>query len=318
MWKDLQAAAGYGLRLSRRILAAALALYLLSGFFVIRQNQVGVTAFLGRINPEKASPGLHYSFPPPLGRLWKLPAREIKRAVIDDFAPSRPGAPNPFAQLTGLESYVLTGDNNAVHIELVVQYTVSDPYLYLVGTAGKDALLREAVCRSILGIMASRTVDNVLTVGKKEIENAVRERAQALLEASRCGLAIASAEIKEVQPPIVVQEYFTDVINAQVEKKGMISQAESYRNEVIPRGRGEAERMTKEAESHRDRVVKAAQGESERFLKTLAEFSRAPSVGRARLYLEFVRDTLSRVGELYLLDVSGGGAPARLRVFPAD
>jgi len=318
MWKDLQAAAGNGMRFSRRILLAAVGLYLLSGFYVIRQNQVGVAALLGKINPVKAGPGLHYSLPPPLGRVWKLPAREIKRTVIDDFAPNRAGGANLFAQVTGLEPYLLTGDNNAVNIEIVVQYTVSDPYFYLVGTAGPDTLLREIVCRVILEIMASRTVDNVLTVGKREIENAVRERAQKLLEDNRCGLAISSAEIKEVQPPLVIQAYFTDVINAQVEKKGMISQAESYRNEIIPRGRGEAERMIKEAESHRDRVVKAAQGESERFLKTLAEFARSPAVSRARLYLEFVRESLSRAGNLYLLDVSGGGRPARLRIFPSE
>lgn len=318
MWKDLKEAAGHGLRFTRRVFPAAVGLYLLSGLYIIRQNQIGVAAVLGKVNPERARPGLHYSLPPPLGRVWKLPAREIKRAVIDDFAPAREGVPHPFTSLTGLESYLLTGDNNAVHIEIVLQYTVADPYLYLAGSSGPDSLLREIVCHEIVQVMASRTVDNALTVGKKEIEDAVRARAQKRLEENRTGLALAAVEIKEVQPPLVVQAFFTDVINAQVEKKGMISQAESYRNEVIPRGRGESERMLKEAESHRDRAVKAAQGESERFAKNLAEFRKAPAIGRRRLYLDFVRETLSRVEDLHFLDVSGGRPPARLRIFPSE
>jgi len=318
MWNDLKEAVRTGMRLARWVLAGALVLYLLSGFYVVRQNQIGVVAFLGKVGPERAGPGLHYCPPPPLGKVWKLPARESKRILIDDYAPEGAGAAELFARLTGLDSYLLTGDNNAVNIEIVLQYTVSDPYLRLTGTAAGDALLREIVCRETLRAMASRGVDDVLTTGKKEIENVIRTRAQERLDYNRAGLAISSVEIKEVQPPPVVQAFFTDVINAQVEMKGMLSGAESYRNEIIPRSRGEAERQIKEAQSHRDRVVKAARGESDRFLKNLSELAKAPDVGRARLYLEFARDSLSRAGDIHVLDTAAGAPPARLRLFPRE
>ena len=221
-----------------------------------------------------------------------------------------------FYNLTGLESYCLSGDNNAVEIEIVVQYNISDPYLYLFGATNQEALLRSIICRQLIYLLSTRPVNIILTTGKREIKMLLRKNAQALLDEDLSGLRIASIDIKEVRPPASVQSYFNDVINAQVDRQKMISRAESYQNEELARGRAEADRMVKEAQAYRDKVIKAAQGETKRFLETLPEYNKAPEITRMRLYQEFARNCLSRIKNTYLLENNQGRRPARLRIFP--
>ncbi len=320
MWKNLKEAAGNTLNFARWVLLVLIAIYLLRGFYTIKSDELGILERLGKVVDRAVTPGLHYSPPWPFSKVYKVPVKKVKRILINDFY--QDPAPNSrssiFYNLTGLESYCLSGDNNAVEIQTVVQYTASDPFDYLFGTSGGDVLLRDIVSREIIQALTVRPVDAILTYGKKEIEGLLHRRVQKKLDANRTGLMISAVEIKEIRPPSGVQEYFDDVINAKVDKKKMISRAESYRNEEIPQARAQADRSRKEAEAYRDEVIAAAQGESSRFLDKLEEYAKAPGVTRKRLYLEFARETLNRLNNVYLLDEKGGEVPVHLRLLSLD
>jgi len=298
------------------LLLLIVGIYFRTGFYSIETDQIGILQILGRVVDKRVDPGLHYALPWPLSKVYKVPVKEARSLIIDDFFQEEETGSRSsiFYQLTGLESYCLSGDNNAVQIKMVIQYVIKDPFYYIFGCSAKEALLRDIVCREIISVLAERPVDNTLTIGKRDIKNLVQQGAQKRLDADRTGLHISSVDIREIQPPSSVQSYFDDVINAQVDKEKMISRAESYYNEEIPAARGESDRVIKKAESYRNQVINAARGESERFEKTLAEYRKAPETTRKRLYLEFVRQTLDQVGKLYLLETAEGEAPARLRL----
>lgn len=290
------------------------------GFYKIETTQLGVLQILGRITNKRVRPGLHYTFPWPFSKVYRVAVKSSKRFVLDDFfqGSDPQSRSSVFYNLTGLESYCLSGDNNAVEVKIVVQYNISDPYLYIFGATNKEALLRSIVSRELIRLLSDRPVNIILTTGKRKLKALLRETAQSHLDKDSSGLRIASIDIKEVRPPANVQSYFDDVINAQVDKQKMISRAQSYRNEELARARSEADRQIKQAEAYRDKVVKAAQGESRRFLDTLTEYNKAPKITRMRLYVEFARDCLSRITNTYLIENNRGERPARLRIFPGQ
>lgn len=319
MWKTLRETAGGAVNFARWVLVILLGLYLASGFYAIKPDEIGVVERLGKVVNKMVAPGLHYDFPRPFARVHKVPIKKANRILIDDFyqGPNVASTASAFYALTGLDSYCLSGDNNVVEILAAVQYTIADPFDYLFVASHGEALLRDIVSREIVHALSSRPVDMILTYGKKEIEGVVRRRAQEKLDADRTGLLVSSVEINEVRPPASVQSHFDDVINAHIEKRERISRAESYRNEAVPRARAQAGRSIREAEAYRDKVKNSAMGESERFLNKLTGYVQAPGVTMQRLYLEFVRDNLAQF-KIYLLDKREGESAARLRILSLE
>lgn len=317
---ELKSAIKHTRRFIKWIASAVVFFYLILGFYTIETNELGVLEWMGRVVDRRVLPGLHYTFPWPFSRVYKVPVKKSDSFVVEDFfqdsqAESRSSV---FYKLTGLESYGLSGDNNAVEIKVIVQYRISDPFEYLFGATQKKPLLRDIICREIIHLLAVRSVNIILTSGKDEIKNILQINAQKKLDQNQAGLSVDRVDIEEIRPPSSVQSYFDDVINAQIDKEKMKSRAEAYANEEIARARADADRKKKEAESYRDKVTQAAIGESERFLKLLSEYRKIPEITRKRLYLEFARECLGQLRNTYLIDRAGGASPAELKLLPGN
>ncbi|HDL64783.1 MAG TPA: FtsH protease activity modulator HflK [Proteobacteria bacterium] len=305
-------------RFIKWIVLAIVILYLSLGFYTIRTNEQGVLELMGSVVDKRVLPGLHYTFPWPFSRVYKVTVKKDESFTVADFyqdsrADSRASI---FYNLTGLESYALSGDNNAVEIKVIVQYRISDPFDYLFGAAQKTTLLRDIICREIIHLLAVQPVNIILTSGKDAIKNQLQMNAQKKLDQNKTGLTIHRVDIKDIRPPSSVQLYFDDVINAQIDKEKMKSRAESYANEEVARARGEGDRKIKESSSYRDKAIQSSRGESVRFEKILSEYSKVPQITRKRLYLEFARECLSQLKNTYLIDRKDGVNPANLHLLP--
>jgi membrane protease subunit HflK len=297
---------------------ALVVFYLGTGFYTIRSNELGVLEVMGKVVDRQVLPGLHYTYPRPFSRIYKVPVRKSTSLVVDDFFqdPSPDSRASVFYGLTGLESYALSGDNNTVEVKVVLHYRSTDPFASLFGVAQKETLLRDIVCREIIHLLAVRPVDLVLTRGREVIGQALHSGIQERCDRNRTGITVDRVDIQEIRPPTVVQSFFDDVINAQIDKKQMESRAESYATAEIARARAEGDRLVREASTYRNRAIEAATGESERYLKLLEEYRKVPEITRKRLYLEFARESLSQLKNVYLVDRQDGPGPARLRVLP--
>ncbi|MEA1927730.1 MAG: FtsH protease activity modulator HflK [Candidatus Auribacterota bacterium] len=317
---ELKNAVKHTRRFMKWIVLAVIVFYLSLGFYTIKTNELGVLELLGSVADKRVLPGLHYTFPWPFSRVYKVPVKKQESfAVADFFQDSLPNSrASIFYNLTGLESYALSGDNNAVEIKVIVQYRISDPFNYLFGATQKQGLLRDIICREIISLLAVRPVNIILTSGKDAIKNQLQINAQKKLDENKTGLSIHRVDIEDIRPPSSVQEYFDDVINAQIDKEKMKSRAESYANEEIARARGEADRKIQEASSYRDKAIQSAKGESARFKKILSEYRKVPQITRKRLYLEFARECLSRLKNTYLIDNRNGITPAKLHLLPGS
>jgi membrane protease subunit HflK len=197
---------------------------------------------------------------------------------------------------------MMTGDLNAAVVEWIVQYRINDPSLYLFKVLDPEGTLRyisESVMRTVVG---DRTVDEVITIGRQEIEEEARERLEKLVKKYELGIGIDQIQLQNVNPPPPVQASFNEVNQAQQERERMINEANGEYNKEIPRSRGVADQKIQAAEGYALKRVNEALGDVARFNYRLEEFLKAPEVTRTRLYLESMKEVIPQMGKKIILD----------------
>ncbi|MGD9158299.1 MAG: FtsH protease activity modulator HflK [Desulfobacteraceae bacterium] len=288
------------------ILMGLTAVYLLTGFYKISESELGVVQRFGKVIDEKVEPGGHYKLPWPVDTITKVPVKTTHTIEIKDFSLITSNAnKDQFRKITGLSSYCITGDNNIVFIDFLIRYNIVDPIKYLFNIKNNEYYLKQVAYSAAIKSLASKTVDDILTVGKKSVESYLKKEIQQNLDQLESGLGIGAIEIKEVSPHKGVRTYFERVINAQIQKRELINNAESYRNENLPKTKGMAMQIEEEAWAYQTEVVSRAQGEVNRFKKQLNEYSKAKKITKQRIYLDFIQNKFPALKKIILVDNSG-------------
>ena len=285
-----------GLAVLVAILAAVSTLY------QVQPEEVGVVLRFGRY-VRTTEPGLRAKLPfvetvlkVPVQRQLKqeFGFRTVEAGVRTEYA--------PFDRDFAGEAVMLTGDLNVAVVEWIVQYRVSDPYEFLFKVRNLEEtfrLMTEAVMREVVG---DRTVTEVLTIGRQEIEARVEERLQALVNQYEMGVQIDQVVLQDVNPPDPVKPSWDEVNQAQQQRDRLINEARAEYNRVIPRARGEAQQAVLQAEGYALDRVNRAQGDAVRFTAIYDEYRQAPDVTRRRMYLETMQRVLPRVGRKLYVD----------------
>lgn len=278
--------------------------------FQVEPEEVGVVLRFGKYS-RTTGPGLHFKIPF-VEVMQRVPVqRQLKQEF--GFRTVDAGVRTQYAgqqQQIGDESVMLTGDLNVAVVEWIVQYRVSDPYEYLFKVRNLEETFRamnEAVMRETVG---DRTVTEVVTVGRQEIETAVEARLQALTDQYQMGIAIDQVVLQDVNPPDPVKPSWDEVSQAQQQRDRLINEALAEYNAVIPRARGEAEQTILQAEGYALDRVNRAEGEATRFATVEAAYRQAPAVTRRRLYLETMQRILPAVGrKVFVAEGATGVVP---------
>lgn len=290
-----------------RLIASIVAIILLivlawtSGYTVQAESE-GVVLRFGKFL-KTVEPGLHFKLPFGIDRVSVLPTR---RQLKLEFGFVTPGYTNPHqpGKDAGEERSMVTGDLNAALVEWVVQYRIEDPKQYLFDVRNPDQTLRdlsEAAMREVIG---DRTVDEVITIGRQDIEISALARMQELAKRYMLGIRVDQVQLKNVNPPAEVQASFNEVNKAQQDRENAINIANGDYNEAVPRARGQADQMIRAAEGYRFKRVNEAQGDVASFNAILAEYVKAPEITRTRLYLETMGDVLPATGQKIIIDDS--------------
>ncbi|MFQ6678259.1 MAG: FtsH protease activity modulator HflK [Fidelibacterota bacterium] len=271
------------------ILGIALILWFLSGIFVVGPDEVGVVQTFGRYSRITQS-GLNFHFPYPIETVQTPKVTEVKRVEIG----FRTVGTNQFRTIEK-ESLMLTGDENIVDAELIVQYKIKEPVDYLFNFVAPVLTVREAAEASLRTVVGKHKIDEALTSGKFLIQEKTKELLQSILDKYGTGILVVAVQLQDVSPPKQVVAAFKDVASAKEDKNRMINQAEGYRNDVIPKARGEAQAMIRGAEGFREARVKRAEGDVAKFKAILTEYKKAKDVTRKRMYLETMEEILPNI-----------------------
>ena len=270
-------------------------------FYFVEPDEEGVVTRFGKFH-RTTSPGLHFKFPSPVEHAATPKIRQVRRAEIGFRAAE--GRP---MQRVPAESLMLTGDQNIIDINLVIQYRIMDSVKYLFNVRRPHKLIRDSAETVIRGIIGSKKIDEALTTGKAEIQVLAKDQIQTLLDRYDSGLQVVTIQLQDVHPPEQVEAAFKDVVSAREDKERMINEAQGYRNAVIPEARGQAAKIVREAEGYRERVIKKAEGDAKRFSQQFAEYKKAPDITRKRLYLETMEEILPTVKKFIMENKKGGG-----------
>ena len=277
------------------------AILLFTAWFQVEADSVGVILRLGKYS-RTMGPGLHLKIPFGIESVYIVPSqRQLKEEY--GFRTDIPGRRTRYSGLDyPQESLMLTGDLNIADVEWSVQYRISDPFKFLFKVRNVRATFRdmtEAVMREIVG---DRTVNEVLTVGRTELAQAVEDGLQELCNDYETGLRVVQVILQDVAPPDTVKPSFNEVNQAQQEREKLINQARGEYNRDIPRARGEAEQQISQAQGYAIDRVNRAKGEASRFDQLYAEYRRAPEVTRRRIYIETLNRVLPKVGRKLIMN----------------
>ncbi len=288
--------------------ALVLLILILGTIYQVQPEQVGVVQRFGRY-VRTTEPGLRIKMPL-IETVSRVPVqRQLKQEF--GFRTIEPAVRSRYSQGGFMEeSSMLTGDLNVAVVEWIVQYRVADPYKYLFKVRNVDETFRdmnEAVLRAVVG---DRTVTEVLTVGRQEIESAAQEQLQELCNQYDTGITVDQLVLQDVNPPDPVKPSWDEVNQAQQQRDRLLNEARAEYNQVIPRARGEAEQTILQAEGFALDRVNRAEGDATRFKALYDAYRRAPDVTRQRMYLETMQKVLPQLGtKIYLDDAADGVLP---------
>ncbi len=272
-------------------------LWLASGIYVVGPGERGIERLFGRVMSQ-TEPGLRYRLPWPVQSHDVVDTARVRRTEIG-FRTER-GTTRPVPG----EALMLTGDENIVDVQLIIQYLVQDPAKFLFGARDPERALPASAEVALRAAVGQNTIDRTMTEGRVEVQDRVKKSLQELLDLYNTGLLATEVRLLTVDPPREVREAFHDVVRAWEDRERLIKEADGYREDILPKARGEAVQMVQAAEAYREQRMIRAQGDATRFLRVLDEYRKAEAITRERLYLETMDRVLPKTNK-FILDTGG-------------
>jgi modulator of FtsH protease HflK len=275
-----------------------LGVWLASGVYVVNAGEQGVVRHFGR-EIGKSAPGLNYHLPAPIQSVDVVNVQAIRRIEVG-FRTGRGRVPD--------EALMLTGDENIVDTQLIVQYRVRDPSVFLFRMRDPEGSLHQAAQVAIRSVVGNASIEDVLTTGRAQAQEYATGYIQTLMDQYESGLLITEVRLQVVDPPEQVKDAFNEVVRAREDRERQQNEAQAYMEDIVPKARGESEQVVRAADAFRQQRVLEAQGDVARFRSVLEEYRKGKDVTRERLYLETIERVLGKVGKVVVDSAVGDRA----------
>jgi len=299
------------------VVLAAVVIWLVTGFFRVQPNQQAIQLVFGKPYGKPVEPGLHYNLPGPIGNVVVVNVQDQRRVVIGSrggqdraTAPYTRG-PRP----TSSENLMLTGDENIVDIEFAVLWQIKDVFKYAFDVRNPEDNVRagaEAAMREVIG---KSNLQYAQTEGRSRIEQDTKDLLQKILDDYGLGVRVSQVQLLRVDPPQEVIAAFRDVQAARADKEKSINEANTYRNQVLPRAKGEAESIIQRGEAYKAQIIARASGDAQRFDQVYSQWAKAKDITTERLYLDTMEEVLRSVNKV-LIDKNASGTGGVLPYLP--
>jgi membrane protease subunit HflK len=268
----------------------------MGSFYTVGPEELGVVRRFGKV-VRTANPGPHFKIPF-IENVLKPQVTKVHRIEVG-FKTIDPGPPARYTSIEK-ESLMLTGDENIVAVEFIVQFKIRDPIEFLFNVRGQLKTIKDAAEASMREVVGKTTISEVLTGGRFQVQQEMKILLQAVLDKYDTGIAIVAVQLQDVLPPKQVFDAFKDVASAREDRERAVEQAEGYRNDLIPKAKGEAAKILNEAMGYREASINKAKGDTSRFLQVLKEYRKARNVTQKRIYIETMAEVLGRVDKFII------------------
>jgi membrane protease subunit HflK len=284
-------------------------IWLVSGFYTVGPNEVGLNMIFGRYT-GKTAPGLRYNLPFPIGSVQKLAVTDRNTLNIGfAFRQDLRGSGSQTQLDVPEESLILTGDNNIADVKFVVIWQIDParPEDYAFNVANQRETVKAVAESAMREVIGRHDIMPIFTTERPAIEKDVQDLMQGILNWYKAGVLVLQVQLQSVDPPEQVIAAFKDVIAAQQDQDRMRNEAEAYANKVVPEARGKAAAIVQEAEGYKLQTVAEATGQVARFNKIYEQYKKAPEVTRERLYLETMERVLAPANKIIIDQSTGQG-----------
>ncbi len=265
------------------VVLVLLGLTVMNSIYVIDEKERAVVLRFGVYNDTK-QPGLHIILP------LVHQVFVVNTTEVEDYS-------------TG--GLMLTEDESIVELPVTVQYNIANARDYVLNVRNPRTSLEHATDSALRHVVGSSELNQVLGEGRNALRDKMRERLQGYLDDYETGINIVEVNIRKGEPPSEVKAAFDDVIKAKEDEERFKNEAQAYANGVVPVARGAAQRTIEEANAYKEQVIAKAVGEADRFNKLLVEYKKAPEVTRERLYLDAIQQVMANSSKV-MIDVEGG------------
>jgi len=293
------------------VLIAIVVLWMASGFYRVLPDEVGVVLRFGAYN-RTTQPGLNYHLPTPIESVLTPSVTRVNRTEIGYR--SGEGRAAGSRQLPE-EALMLTGDENIVDINFTVFWIIKDAQSYLFHIRAPEATVKAAAESAMREIVGETQIAQALAEGRGKIESETQHLLQRILDSYGAGIVITQVQMAKVDPPAPVIDAFRDVQRALADRERLRNEAESYRNDILPRARGVAVQTRQDAEAYRAEIIARSQGDADRFTAVYRAFKVAQDVTLQRLYIETMEEILKNSNKI-IIDKAAQGQSGVLPYLP--
>lgn len=291
-------------------------IWLLTGFYTISTDggeQAVILRFGKHVRTEDEA-GLKWHLPYPIETV-EIVKCDVIRSLELGYRTQQVGGADQKPVYTSVpeESLMITGDENLVHTETVIQYRIKNVADYLFNVRQAPEALKMAAESSVRRVVANHDLDHVLTDQKDAIQNEILNDLQTICDEYGLGIEIIKVALQDVYAPDEVADAFTDVIKAREDMNRYINEAQKKANEIVPAAEAKQQEMLNEANAYKEKRIAEAKGDVENFKQVLAKYSLGPEVTRTRMYLETMREVLPKA-KIYIMKDDGN----TMRLLPLE
>ena len=290
----------HGGKMMGLVFAALAALWLASGLYIVNPGEHAVIQRFGALSRTQAEPGLGYHLPMPIETRTVINVEEIRKMTIG-YEEARAGTQRDLPA----ESLMLTADRNIVDLDLEIQWNIKSAEEFLFTIKDQESTIKKVAESAVREIAGQTNMFPIITTRRQEVADRTKAIIQENLDEYHSGVNITQILIQSAEVHPEVQKAFQDVQSAKQDAEDEQNQAEAYREDILPKARGQAFQMVQEAEAYQQSKVALAKGDADRFNSVYEAYLGGKNVTKERIYIETMENVL-RNAEKIILDNNDG------------
>lgn len=296
------------------IFIAVLALWFASGFYIVNPGEHVVIQRFGAWSHTQTVEGLGYHLPTPIEKATNINVNAIRRMNIG-FMERSGRAENSQKQEIPEESLMLTSDRNIVDLYLVIQWNIKSAEDFLFEIEEQENTIKKVAESAIREVIGQTDMFSIITKGREAVADKTKAIIQQNLDEYHSGVNITQVLIEKAEVHPDVQGAFQDVQSAKQDAEDVQNRANQYRNDIIPKARGQAIKMTQEAEAYKEAQVEKSKGDADRFNDVYEAYLTGKDVTKERIFIETMEHIL---GNAQKIIISGNGEQGVVPYLPLN
>ena len=271
-----------------------------TSWYTVDESEQAIVITFGEASEPIVDSGLKFKMPWPIQSVEKLSKETF--SLKFGYSQSADGEIESFDK----DTKMITGDDNIVLTDLVVQWKITDPKSYLFNAENPQELLHDATSASIRSVIGNSKIDDALTSGKAQIESDTNDLLRSLIEKYDIGITVLTVKLQDVElPNAEVRSAFTAVTDAEETKNTKLNHAEKYKNQKLSEAIGEKDAIISNANGYKTARIEQAKGDVALFDKLYAEYQNNKEITKQRLVMETL-DAVLPNANLYIMNDDGG------------